>query len=91
MPFQKGQSGNPVGRKPSGLSFWEMVQRASIQEDHKRIRMAAEKYLDAAAQGEQWAIREMFDRSDGKPAQAITGEGGGPVELVVKWAQSEKS
>lgn len=90
MPFEKGKSGNPAGRKPGGLSFWEMVQRASIQEDHKRIRMAAEKYLDAAAEGEQWAIKEMFDRSDGKPAQAVTGHDGGPFEIVVKWAR-EKS
>lgn len=62
-----------------------------IQDDGKRLRMAAEKLLDLAAEGEQWAVKEIADRLDGKAPQAVTGEGGGPVELVVKWARSEKS
>jgi hypothetical protein len=42
----------------------------------------ADKLVSAAAAGEQWALREVGDRLDGKPAQAVTVAGddeGGPV------------
>lgn len=31
------------------------------------------------------AARELLDRGYGKPSQAITGEGGGPVALAISW------
>jgi hypothetical protein len=68
MPFQKGQSGNPSGRqrvKP----FREALDRAIAQDDGKRIRKAADKLLDSAADGEPWAIQMLADRLDGKALQ----------------------
>ena len=47
------------------------MNRAIAQEDGKRLRAAAERLLDLAAEGEEWAVRELGDRLDGKPAQAI--------------------
>jgi hypothetical protein len=44
----------------------------------------ADKLVGLAAAGEQWAIREVGDRLDGKPAQALIHQGdedGGPVKV----------
>jgi hypothetical protein len=84
MPFQPGQSGNPEGGAKS-KRFYAALDRAIVQEDGKRLRDAAEKLLDFAAAGESWAIQQLADRLDGKPAQqvALTGAEGGA--LVVKF------
>ena len=81
--------GAPLGNTNASKSkpFWHAIDRACAQEDGKRLRKAAEKLLDAAAAGEDWAIKELGDRLDGKPAQAITGSDGGPLTVqVVKFA-----
>lgn len=42
----------------------------------------AEVMLNAAENGEQWAIKELGDRMDGRPAQTTVLEGGDkPVQL----------
>jgi hypothetical protein len=36
------------------------------------------------------AAKALLDRGWGKPAQAMTGEGGeGPVEMVIRWQQQQ--
>ena len=49
--------------------FWRAIDKALAQEDGKRLRAAAEKLLDLAASGEQWAVKELADRMDGRPNQ----------------------
>jgi hypothetical protein len=39
--------------------------------------------VTAAEQGDIAAMKEIGDRLDGKPAQAITGEGGGALEIII--------
>jgi hypothetical protein len=41
--------------------------------------------IDKASAGDVQAIREIGDRLDGKPAQAVehSGEGGGPLQVSV--------
>jgi len=52
----------------------------------KGLRQCAKEFIKAAQGGEQWAIKELADRTDGKAPQAIelTGGEGGPVE-VKQW------
>jgi len=45
-----------------------------------KLALIADKLVDLAADGDVQAIKEIGDRVDGRPAQAITGPGGGPVE-----------
>lgn len=87
MAFKPGQSGNPAGGSPKDRQFHATLARAIKQDDSKRLRDAAEKLLDLAAQGEPWAVKELADRLDGKPQQAIVGaEGGSLIVEVVRFA-----
>lgn len=81
MPWEKGQSGNPGGR-PNNKPFFTALNRAILQDDHKRLRAAAEALLDKASAGEPWAIKELADRLDGKSIQAISGDPENPLNFV---------
>lgn len=66
--------------------LWDAaLRRAIAQDDADRLRKSAEQLLTLASQGEQWAIKELADRIDGKVAQAINlgGQPGNPVDM--KW------
>jgi hypothetical protein len=65
--------------------WYEALDRAIKQDEGKRLRAAAEKLLDLAADGEAWAVKELGDRLDGKPKQQteISGPDGGPVDVRV--------
>ena len=58
----------------------QAVQRGTLD---KVAKMVCEK----AEAGEAWAIQEIGNRFDGKPAQAVevSGAGGGPVETVTSF------
>ena len=74
MPFEKGKSGNPQGVPANGLPprpFEAALKRAVIQGNGKQLRDMAEKVLELAVEGEQWACVFVADRLDGKPRQAI--------------------
>lgn len=76
MAFEKGQSGNPGGR-PKERPFREALKMeiaALGEDDPKALRGLARNLLKIAAgdDGLQ-AIKEVADRLDGKPAQAIIG------------------
>lgn len=70
--------GNRNGEKQNRL-WGEAIRRAVVQDDGKRLRMLAERLLDKAAEGDVSALKELGDRLDGKPAQAITGPDGGAL------------
>jgi hypothetical protein len=68
---------------------------ASRSDGIKELDALAEKLLDAVANGDLAAIKELGDRLDGKPAQAITGDDEAPpikvrglIELVTAMAVS---
>ena len=75
MTWKKGQSGNPSGR-PNDKPFYEELRKASAGTDpvtkKRKLRVIAEKLVECAMGGESWAIAQVADRLDGKPAQAGT-------------------
>jgi hypothetical protein len=85
--------GAPIGNQNAAKSrvFSDALRRAIAQDDGVRIRKAAEKMLDLAAEGEQWAVKEVFDRLEGKAAQSlsVTGADEGPIRHEFTWARSE--
>ena len=51
--------------------FYGALRRAIIGDNGERLRRAAEKLLDCAAEGQYWAINMLADRLDGKPTQQL--------------------
>lgn len=51
------------------------------------VELLVEAMRDATApiQARMFAARELLDRGHGKPPQAVTGEGGGPIDLRITW------
>lgn len=72
MTWKSGQSGNPKGRPTSEKAFADAL-RIAVNEPHetgvKKIRAIADKLTECALNGEGWAIQQVADRLDGKPAQ----------------------
>lgn len=75
MAWKKGQSGNPLGR-PTEKVFADAI-RMVLAEDcpktgKRKLRRLAEKLNEQAIEGEGWAMRQIADRLDGKPAREST-------------------
>lgn len=83
-------AGAPTGNQNAAKAkIWRAaIERAlerrtqSRTDGKKEIDALAETLLDLVAGGDLSALKEFGDRIDGKPAQAITGEDGGPIEFV---------
>lgn len=63
------------------------MELKAVGEDHKALRMIAQKLIDKASGGDLAAIQELANRTDGKVAQQLihTGdEEGGPVQSRVE-------
>jgi len=78
-----------AGRPPKEKSFANMLNIAISQDGKKpgttKLRDIAEKLVEAALDGESWAIQMVADRTDGKVPQAVVGDNDGdPINLVAK-------
>lgn len=79
MGFKKGNPGgpgNPHAAKQEKLraALMRCAEPADFERLGKKLLAQAEKMLDA---GELVALRELFDRLLGKPAQAVDVQSGG--------------
>jgi hypothetical protein len=75
--FRGGKWQLPNREKP----FTDALRVALLSGGGRRLRMIADKLADKAEQGDIQAIREIADRLDGKPAQAIE-RGYAPLEAM---------
>lgn len=69
------------------------MELAAAGENHKALRMIAQKLIEAAAEGKMDAIKEIADRMDGKPSQQLNhanADGDGPAEFVYKTIYEQK-
>ena len=69
---------------------WAQAINNALEKRGKKGRMEvleslADKLIDKCLEGDMTALKELGDRMEGKPAQAITGEGGGPIEARITW------
>ena len=72
----ESMKGNVNAKK--GKLFYDQLRKVLVQEDALKLRNIATKLVEAAEDGEPWAVKEIMDRMDGKPIQAqeITGADG---------------
>lgn len=67
------EKGNKHGEK---AKLWSRALKRAIDSDsHHRLNLAANSLLDQAAAGEEWAIKELANRLDGKAIQAVELDG----------------
>lgn len=86
MAFEKGQSGNPGGR-PKDKPFRDALRMelAAAGDNGKTLRMIALNLIAQSLKDEPSAmpaIREIGDRLDGKPTQAIENGEDGAFEVL---------
>lgn len=65
------------------------MELAAAGEDHKALRSIARQLIAKADAGEAWAIQELANRTDGKPAQQLNladADGDKLVIQVVRFA-----
>ena len=76
MTWKKGQSGNPGGRSTNDKPLTDALRIAVNETDpvtkKRKLRVIAEKLVECAMGGESWAVQQVADRLDGKPAQQST-------------------
>jgi hypothetical protein len=58
------------------------MQLAAAGEDLKKLREIADVLIEKAAAGDLQAMKELFDRLDGKPAQALVEHSGPDDEPI---------
>ena len=73
------QPGNKLGEK--GRLFERYLHRAIVQDKYVRLRNAAERLLDAASDGQPWAIQFLALKLDG-PALPKTEAGDGAFSIT---------
>lgn len=82
--------GAPKGNKNAtkGKLFEGVIKRALMENDGKRLRTIVEKIIERAEDGDMMAARELLDRIDGKPKQAveISGDAENPLQVVTHTA-----
>jgi len=89
-----GKAGAPTGNSNAKKAkLWEQaIKRALARKADSNIDggldLVADEFVNAAVNGDQWAIKELGDRIDGKPAQIIEGTGDNG-EIIVKLLQSD--
>lgn len=89
-------AGAPVGNQNAkNAKRWQYALRRALARAEGTIDSGLDKIADkvvtAAIAGERWAVEEVGNREDGKPAQAVTVAGddeGGPIKhsLTVAYA-----
>ena len=87
MSAKKGSSHSAEGRRWN-MAVRKVLRKRSRSDALEELERLAEKYLDTVEKmgdSEKPSIAgyaDLADRFDGKPAQAITGPDGGPVEIT---------
>jgi hypothetical protein len=56
-----------------------------------KLQRIADKLVDKAEDGDMSAIKEVFDRSDGRSVQGASVADEGPKKVILQWKQADSS
>lgn len=59
-------------RQVVGQPFYDTLQRALKEGDGQKLRQIADKLVALAIEGEEWAVKEIANRLDGKPRESVS-------------------
>lgn len=88
MAWKKGQSGNPNGRPPKAKAMSEelrrLLQRHAPGTKRSNLEVLVAKLVELAHGGDKDALRYIFDRLEGRPAQALefSGDEARPLHIT---------
>ena len=84
LPIESNKVGAPEGNDNArkGKLFYDQLRRVLVQNDSLKLRQVSKKLVDAAIEGEPWAVKEVIDRMDGKAVaiQEIQGPDGAQLK-----------
>lgn len=90
MPAPQGNNNAGKGKSWAGALRAALAQYENKEAKIRKgqaLRKVAEVVVQKALMGDKDAVKEIGDRLDGKPAQAITGADGGPLTVeIVRFA-----
>lgn len=78
--FRPGVSGNPGGRPKAFAEVKAHAAQYTAEAIDSLVKIARHKATPSPVKVAAW--REVMDRAIGKPPQAITGDGGGPIQIA---------
>lgn len=68
------------------MAIERALDKRGASDRRQALDELAEKLLAKCDEGDMGALKELGDRLDGKPAQAIVGETDQPIRMVIGWA-----
>ena len=89
MPFKKGQSGNPGGRKKRDWTWSGLLEKVGEEVEPKSGQkfkeLVSRRIWIEAVNGNMIAIKEITNRMDGMPAQTniLAGDGVSPLTIRI--------
>jgi Family of unknown function (DUF5681) len=92
--WQKGVSGNPRGRPPSGTALTDLLrhqlaQTADAKGKKTRAEAIAAVLIELALAGDINAIKLLIERVDGRLPNPVELSGaGGAVAIVLRWPEN---
>jgi len=98
-PFKKGQSGNSKGRPKGSLSLVSLLKEELekfIKTADKKVRVTYAKALikkvlkKAIVDEDIQMMKDILNRVDGMPKQAIEMDNKGEIEIIHKYADDKK-
>jgi len=86
--------GAPVGNQynAKGKLVTDAIRKAIVQDKGKKLHKGVAALMDAFAEGQPWAVEQVMNRLEGKPAQGVIVEGnpdGAPIQnrIIVEFAR----
>ena len=81
-----GKAGAPIGNinGAKGKLVTDAIRKSIVQDKGKQLHAGVKKLMASFADGEPWAIEQVMNRLEGKPAQGVTLDGDLTIRALVQ-------